>query len=305
MRDPFIQPSSIDAKRTHGLILWDHKFDREVHKEKDVQYGVEVYTFGGKKFYVKSTSPVLATGSILNAEIMKDVGIMTPPPILLAKKQGLKIQPFIATQDVHSIKDLEFMSAKDLFSQALHDLHISTIKDPWVILKQDSIRSFFLQHMSKDCLDELINAFITTKLCTNPDFTLANYFLYKRPGSKAYEGICAIDLEQSELLLFDKENKGKTNFQDFINHKYKSALLTGGYGHPTSYSEKLANLKNLIQSDKLSESNIRTLRKVIRYDMSGRAAKIKTETPSIVYRRAHDLYSALQEYNRKEILKEL
>ena len=305
MKNSFIQPSEMSDKKTKGAIVWDKDFDKDISKGKWIKDGVQVYNFGETPFYVKSSSPIIATSNILNSDVMKAVGIMNPPPIIFSKKQGLSQKPLLATQDVKSLGGIRCISASEMFAWTLYNMNLTKIKDPWVILKQDNVREFFLQYMTSECLDELINAFITTKLCTNPDFTLSNYLLYKRPNAKLYEGICAIDLEQSELFFYDQDNKGKSSFKDFISHKYKSALLTGGYGLPTSYSEKIQNLKDIIQSGKLSDGNIRTIKKVIRHDMAGRVARINKDIPLIRYKRAYDLTSALQQFNRNELSREL
>ena len=99
----FIDAGKWDVKRDGGCVVWDTRFDETLHKSQSVQYGVNKYQMHRTPLYIKDSLPGLAHTSLVNAEIMSQVGIMTPPPIILSKKEYSRKKIMIATQDVASL----------------------------------------------------------------------------------------------------------------------------------------------------------------------------------------------------------
>lgn len=284
----FMDAKKWTYKRDGGCVIWDTRFDRDLRKTEAVQYGVDKYQLFDTSLYIKDSLPGLAHTSLVNSEVMSQAGFMTPPPIILSKKECSQKRIKIATQDVASLDGLECVSAAKLYGWALFESPEIKSEDKWAVLRDKKVRDFFLQYMTPTCLEQLVNAFIATELLANPDMHLGNYLLIKKPGSKLYEGICPIDLEQSEILFMDQDNRSKGDVEKLLNQPYKSMTPTNTQDK-LSYTQRMQEIRKLVEEGLLTKSNKDTIRAVLSCNVPQIAKNINKAYKKIKNKRAVDV----------------
>jgi hypothetical protein len=161
-----------------------------------------------------------------------------------------------------------------------------------------------LEYITPKCLEELIALFLADELRTEVDRHDANYFFYKKPKSEKFEGIIAIDNEISDYATFRATTDEE--FRRYINIPYFAYTPIGTMSEEISYKDRLKQIKSFIDSGKLTEEQVSTLRKEVLFDFP-KAIREASNHPKLkaFQNKIYDSASRLWEYNRKELEKEL
>jgi hypothetical protein len=142
--------------------------------------------------------------------------------------------------------------------------------------------------MTPECLEQLINAFIATELLADADMNLGNYLLIKKQGAKLYEGICPIDLEQSEILFMDQDNCSKGDIDRLLHQPYPSITPTNTRDK-MSYTQRMQEIRRLVEEGLLTKSNKDTIRAVLSCNLPQIAKNVNQAYKRIKNKRAVDV----------------
>lgn len=269
---------------------------------------VRTRTIDDTTFYEKHIfDNVEVIGSIASAEMYNAVGIMTPP-IYLMKTPLSNPKPFkrhtvySIQQDVTSLKDFICSRGGDN-KQYIQDIYRKHSNFKWSILYDTRIRESFLSHMTPQCLNELINLFLLDELRTDIDRHTNNYFLCKSKDSDKWEHIIPIDLEC--MLIYRENISRKFDFDSFTANPYNSTTPQH-YEDYRRYSDRMIDMRELLDDGVLSKSNVDTIKSALEYDFP-KAIK-KTCKKYHLHKHTKEAYNPvahLWEYNRNTIGRDL
>ena len=259
-------------------------------------YFDEKGTYFVKRAMNKQCVPAIASSRMYNA-----AGIATPPLFMLKSKE--KKYTKTIEQEVTSINNLIY----ELAGSNIEFAKIETRafgKHKWALFYDEDLVITMLKFMEYDCLEGLKDLFLADELRTDVDRHLKNYFFYRSPESKKYQGVVAIDLEQ--MAIYKYCGTSKSDFESFLYYPYQSATPQI-VSDELSYLDRVRNIRELIDDGVLSLRNIQTLKNIISYDFPNEVKKVAKE------RGLHGLekrclvtpIERLWDYNRKTIGKDL
>lgn len=282
-------------KDNHRIDYIDQNQSNVVHLKVDY---LPMYM---KKWKVKE-----AMYSLSSAEMYHKLGILTPPmkPAIVnlhEDDQSTQINQ-IFMQDAKSI-GLYCVDANT--TKLFEDFINLNPKSKWEILYNSSYRELFLNHMTEECFEEYINMFLLDHLRSDSDRYYANFLLFRRYLTSKFEGIIPIDLDESRAIDLGISNKEE--FQSFLNTKDFSFIPSGIYGPNETYKKRTEDIQQLIQDEKLSNSQIELLRDALRYNLpkTTREMGAKYSVDKETRKQISTPTAYLWDYNRKTIGKEL
>lgn len=253
------------------------------------------------KYFMKSTSLEKALASVAASRMYGEIGINTPPVFMLKNFDSYSANTL--QQSVFSFEDaLITLASTDLEYAKIERKFFGKFK--WQMFYDTGLIQEFLKYMTPECLEQLQNIFLVDEMRTDIDRLTKNYFFYKSPESKKYEGIVVIDLEQ--MTIFNYCASSKDDFEAFILYPYQSATPQQ-VNDELCYKQRVNDIRELIQDGVLSANNIDTLKKALSYDfakslranMKGKMINPKTKNNIITP------VSRLWDYNNNTIGKDL
>ena len=218
----------------------------------------------------------------------------------------------LASQDVKVLNRTGIYVSSAGNASGIQDIKLDHLYDEvdnkWDYLYNSHKKEKLLKYMTEECLDELTTIFIIDEIRTDPDRHWENFFLYKNPNSKKYEGVIPIDLEYNILSICSESNIYSNRFENFLQQKYPTFSLYNCREKHSTYPEKLYAIKKLIQDGVLKDSQIERIRTFVNSEFSG-----------LIKRNAHkynlqnnpsaqimcELSEQLESYYRKEFENEL
>jgi len=242
--------------------------------------------------------------ALASCDLFNYIGILTPPIYLTKVPQKplySQISPEInINKDFSECKQASFTPILKPF----FDRHNCVDDYKWKILQNKDICEYFLNFMTPECFDELINMFLVDELRSEGDRHYNNYFFYKNHGSDKFNGIIPIDFDLVAILDFE-DCGTRESFNSFLKKKYcgKSPLTKVV---KESHENNILNIKKLIDEGRLTECNVEALKTALNFDFPAAVNKYadKYQASDFERNRIYTPLSFLWEYNREQ-LKEL
>lgn len=279
-----------------NIIQQDEQFSK---KADTYTSNVKVTTLNGVRYYLKDFSNGKSSiQSIATSKMYNDVGISTPELYLFKPIKG---KVTLLSQDVMSLDRLfditiamdcpDVRSRRHKFGERFHNYY------KWQVLIDPQAQSLLREYMTEDCCNQLINLFLADELRTDSDRHHGNYFLYKTPNAKKFEGIIPIDFDLVQIL--NHKIKSQDDFMRFIKDKmYCSFTPTSITDNYATYYTRMEDLRDLLDAGDLKEPQIEFLRKVISYDFPKTIIETTTNPTLMPHvNGAYDAYSRLWGYN--------
>ena len=257
----------------------------------------------GEILFVKSLDAERAIASTAASQMYSQIGINTPAVEIFRNSTDAKSQRSTIQPDVTQNNNFEIILAKNDLEYKKIFLSFST-RYKWQLLYDMDLQEKFLSYMTPQCLDSLINMYLIDELRSDSDRHLSNYFLYKKPDSKLYEGIIAIDLDQ--MQIFNYAPTSKTEFTTFLTNNYTSMTPTQREDS-TNFANRIYMLRELIYDGVLSSSNIETMVKALKHDFPN-DVKLLCKNQKLSHKlinKTHSTISRLWDYNQNELGKDL
>ena len=275
-----------------------------ITKQKSFAYAVKKVKVAGsdKDYLLKETSSPIAVATVASANMYNNIDIATPTitPLRPTKKGIIQtIQP-----DITQLPGVDILLAND-DREYMRITQSIMGRDKWEIFYNYDFQSRLLQIMTPECLEQLQNMFLVDELRTDIDRHALNFFLWRKKGSKLYEGIIVIDLEQMEVMT--KCGTSKADFENFLYTPYYSVTPQHKKDY-LCYIEKVHHIRNLIQEGVLTQNNIDTMVSALKYDLARDIKKINHKLGIYGgndYNQSVVPIQRLQDYNRKTIGKDL
>jgi len=241
--------------------------------------------------------------AISMSKLYNEAGVLTPPihPLLIKDKKA----KYTFGQDINSIKGIEVQQRNKIesFRIIAYRNYEDKPRSKWKVINDQTLKSRFLEFMTEECLDELINLHLVHELTTQFDGHAGNDFLYKKPDSDKYEGVITIDLEETTAATI--QNNQKVSFDEFLNTPSSYCTIDDNIDNFRTHPQRLEILKDLIQSGKLKKSQINVMRRALNYDLPKTIKELYSLDYRFQIKPIYETYSHLWEYNRKELQDEL
>lgn len=254
-------------------------------------------------YYVKDLEAKRAVASAVSANMYTDIGISTAPVRVFKDKTTNKNSLMTIQPDITDRQDIITILAKN--NTEFNKISQSFLtRYKWQILSDYDLQNRLLQHITPECLAQLQDVFLIDEIRTDSDRTTKNYFYYKAPNSKLWEGVIVIDLEQ--MQLYNYCGTRKDDFDSFIYTQYGSATPQQTEDNLT-YKQRIFNLRELVDAGLMSPRNIETMIKALRYDLP-KDAKFLCREQKLSYKQKNEILtplSRLWNYNQKTLGKDL
>lgn len=225
-----------------------------------------------KPYYIKDNFGKMSMVDIASSKMYNDIGIPTPPVYMLDILSKPNIQT--GTQDVNSVKGIEFTIAhSSIVENEVFSCNKEINNNKWDTLYDNYLKEELLQFMTDECFEQLITLHLIDELRTECDRHLGNYFFYKKPDSKKYEGVLPIDNEFARVVFDDIRTK--KDFEYFLKSKYSSATIFCGRDKK-SLQERMYNIKQVLHDGKLTQNQINIMKHALDYDLPANIKNLKT-----------------------------
>ena len=307
--DYFIDLDNLKLKRKKGAILGD---------AEDIYYSptAEGYRYninGVTDIYVKHEDIKHALFGMSSSKMYKDLGIPTPITTGFYKNEDLAILR-TASQDVVGLKnrniDISIADRIFAYSEFANVLGLGNDggkpKEKWNVFKNPICKAKLLTFMTPECLEKFMTVLLLDELRGDPDRHWSNFFLYRNPGSKRWEGIIPIDLELSVLINISYGFTNKTQMKEILNYYYDTFNAFEKSDKRKNYHERIDAIKKLIHKDKLSDFQLHTLKKALEYDFPG---SILRKGKKFCFQKdgeiVHDVYDCVWNFARDNLKSEL
>ena len=253
-------------------------------------------------YYVKSLDVPQAIVSSASSKLYSTIGINTPHVQTFKSSTNSKYELSTIQPDATQNKDIELVLARDdtEYQKIFRDF---STRDKWQIIYDANLQDKFLKHMTPQCLEALINIYLIDELRSDKDRHLANYFLYKTPNSKLYEGVVVIDLDQMNIFKYAPTRQ---DFSTFLTTNYTSYTPTQREDM-ANYINRIHALRELIDEGMLSSYNIETMVKALKHDFPQDVKQLckKEKLSRKLINQTYSPIARLWEYNQKELGKDL
>ncbi len=263
---------------------------------------VTKYQFAnGKTGFVKNVDIKTGIASIASSRLYEKIGILTPPVYFIAKKDKYTIQTIQPNvEDLDGVKTI--LANNDLEYTKIQTRAFGKYK--WQIFYDKQLIATLLKFMTPSCLTALQNMFLVDELRTDGDKHLENYFFYKTKGSDKYEGVIGIDLDL--MQIYNYCGSKKEDFANFLVYPYQTATPHQSYDY-VCYKQRIADMRQLVQDDVLSTSNINAITSTLEHDFP-KEIKNACKDGKLGFSERNEICKTIErlwEYNRKTIGKDL
>ena len=260
----------------------------------------------GIRYFPKGNNGEYSVVDIASANMYNNIGIPTPPIYTIEKEaEGCLKRNVIslASQDVSSVKGFLFSIANDLVSQQpMRNQRLFSMYK-WSPLYDSDLQKTFLQHMTKECFDQLVGLFLVDELRAEHDRHENNYFFYKSKEADKFEGIMPIDHEMMHVLHFDMRHKG--NCDAFLVTPYMTPNMFGSLDNG-AYINRIKDIKELLQDGMLTPAQIELMKRAISYNLPKEVKKVGKNPHFKEFKKfAYDATSRLWDYHQKDLGREL
>lgn len=301
----------IKLPQNKGCFFEDGINIRKYNSEKfNVRYGnIFSYLFGDQLMYVKPVERISNAGEnifeIISGDYFNNTGSCSvvgyPVEVKIKGDYTGRVIDYyaIATHNLKAIGAIEIIPGGELLHpNGQPSLNLS--KENWFLLKDTRFSDRLKSIMTPDCFNEYLNLFLADKLGTYSDRHGYNYFFYRKYGSRLWEGVIAIDNSMTAVGdVVDKYGIAKEDFDCFLKNSYKS-FTPQGSKNENSHIENIRELNNLIVNGEMGESQLKALKKIIKYPYEDNLEKA-CEKYCINSGKLKDNVSRLWEYNRENI----
>lgn len=274
-----------------------------ITSSKQISYNVQKVEFNQllPAYFMKKTSHEQGLNSIASSKMYKSIGINTPQVFLVNDKN----KNFSTTiqKDVTTFNEFVTTLAQSDYDFCQFEKKAYS-KYKWQMFYDKTLIIEFLKFMTPDCLEQLQNVFLVDEIRTDMDRHTQNYFFYKSPLSKKYEGIIVIDLEQ--MIVYNYCGTSKDEFMQFLYFPYTSVTPQQSIDE-MNYLQRVKNIRELIQDGVLSPNNIQTLKDALRYNYPKELKSVCKEK-ALSRKERNQIITPIQrlwEYNNQTIGKEL
>ena len=297
------------SNKANNVICYDNK----CLKQKTFSYEryLDIFILGNTMLYGKRFNEQ-SIYSMASSKMLNKLSHPTPP-IIIIEDAGNYLRT--ATENILPLEDQDYEiipAFKCIELQKLNELHTQDKENKrhlkygkWAPLYFEEEKQAFLSFMTEDCFNEFILHFLTAELRTDSDRHQGNYYLVRKKGSKKYESFIQIDLERSEIINAMCYSKYK--FNQFIkSHNYYSIDMYSRIENKLTYTERVKQLKQLVQNNNLNSLQILQLKEILNYNLPKEIQKLrKHHKGNIEIEKiadmTYDKVSQLWEYNQKEI----
>ena len=247
-----------DTRSKDSLILDDQPFTTRVRKVNIPE--------SDNNYFLKTSDVPHTMATAASAKMYNNIGINTPPITILKPPFSLSSPELIQTiqPDVTQIPGIETVLAND-DREYMQITRAIMGRDKWDIFYNYEVQARLLEIMTPECLAQIQEMFLIDELRTDIDRHALNFFLYKKKGSKLYEGVIVIDLEQMEIM--SKCGTSKSDFQNFLYTPYYSVTPQHKKDY-LCYIERAHHMREVIQDDVIPEKVRNTLEAALKSGMS-------------------------------------
>lgn len=262
--DYFQNLEKVKLPTERGILLYDGKkirYPDNITREEDEFSRTTLVEILDKPYYMKDFYFNLSYVELASSQMYNDLGLMCPPVHMLSVPNKNRTQ--IVSQDVTSIDGLEVVVAsKSIVEEDVFSFE-KEIYNKWETLYNPRIRDELLEHMTPECLEQLMIMHVLDEVRSESDRHLGNYFFYKHKGKEKFEGVIPIDNEFARVV-FDNI-RTKEDFERFLQNKYLAPTPLMSHDN-ISYKERMTNLKNVIHRGLLTKEQMDILKSELNYD---------------------------------------
>ncbi len=300
--DYFLKLEDKQLPRKNGSLLFDDTQIRYSSENMTSLSGDIILTIDNIPFYTKLNNRELSLSEVASSNMYNAIGITTPPVYLInnpSKYRRLVEGTHLINQSLYSIDKYEFKPAHNVIGESTLDM----FKGKWDAVRQTSVKHTFLKLMTQECFDNLIGLALVDELRTEKDRHIFNYFFYRRPGKRKFEGVIPIDNELMEVMNHSIQTKD--DFLTFLKHRYwaYSPISVSGF---STYLDKTRQIKDLLQEDRLTPKQIELMKKALSYDLPREFFESGSNPDLKMYRASsYDKVSQLWEFNQNDMGREL
>lgn len=288
-------------RNRHNLILDNKKITKVSQKITFTKNEPSELLIDGTSYCSKFNNFEYTVADIASTNMMNSIGIPTPPISTIEQKDKQSI--LTATQNINTIENFDFSIAamillrKEIYKYKVH----SNCK--WDILYNMEIQEAFLQFMTKECFEQLIELLLIDEIRTEQDRHEDNYFFYKRKSSNKFEGILPIDNEL--IAILHDFIKNKEDFNNFLYYPYSTPTQLGKL-ETRPYYKRINDIKELIQDQKLTPKQLNTIKKAISFDLPAEIKETCRNPKLKEYRKiTYDAIARLWDFHQKDLGREI
>lgn len=278
-------------------------------KEKRPRNHCNYYIIDKIPAFIKGEEPAQILLSTATSKMYNEIGIPTPL-ICPVKANSEVINLGLASQDVTALTKLGYEVVKADKTEFFNNHYLRNINhyaySNWVIFYTPKNQEKLKQFMTEECFDKFVSLHLADELRTDNDRHWGNFFFYKKKGADKFEGIIPIDFENVQIINSYNPHSQKA-FNKFLNsHSYRSFTIEEFITFACPYSERIRQLRDVINDGMLKPKHIETIRKELEYDLPksikelGKKYNLKTAA-NLTY----DKIAKLWLYNRKTIGRDL
>lgn len=294
--DYFLNLDKQKLKRENGVIIapeevFDLDFEPTMH-------------INNRKYFNKPTFDKLTSiQTIASCNLFHHSGILTPPVYLTKQEHDNRI--YQINEDVHRPQFIQCLQPHNMDEyKKFYNSFRYTMNNTWEILYIQHHKDYFLTFMTEDCFNDLMSLFSVDTLRSEEDRNFNNYFFYRYPGSDKFNGVIAIDHDNTNIpeLASTYAHPTADSFTKGVKYEFYSRSPMGA-DLWTSHLDNINNLKNVIVEGRMPLRAIQSTKDALNYDFPNQiksvGKKYHFDNREIVG--LYDMMSYLWEFNRREL----
>ena len=235
---------------------------------ENLKTDVQRILIDGKKYILKMSNERRGLAGVAASRMYNEVGIQTPKVELVNCQNALSIRS--VQDDISKIDGLDVILGNEQLDYLQLEKRLIG-NDKWRVFYDNDLKWAFLEFMTFDCLEQLKNMYLVDELRTERDRWLGNFYLYKRPECKKYEGVIAIDLDETAIM--HSCGVSKKDFEHFLDIEYNSTTLQQTLDFKT-YRERVRGVLELACDGVLSDANILAVKNALDFDFPKELEKL-------------------------------
>ena len=265
-----------DTSITTGTIEFLERVRRFGKRKPQTKYqvieklkvDVQRVLINGKSYVLKYSNERRGLAGVAASRMYNEIGIQTPKIELVNSDKDRSIRSI--QDDVSKINGLEVILANEQLDYLQIEKNLVG-NDKWRIFYDQNLESVFLEFMTYDCLEQLKSMYLVDELRTERDRWLENFYLYKGPESRKYEGVIAIDLDEMAIMYLC--GVSKKDFERFLDIEYNSTNPQQTFDYKC-YRERVRGVLELACDGVLSDANILVVKNALGFDFPKELEKL-------------------------------
>ena len=305
---------NMELKRENGIICIDpSQTSLEGQRGEVLIYRLKGVPIFVKDFYAEIGEENAVIYEAVVSKVMNDCGVNSAPYFYSLKKdkenEYSKLCAF--SQSVFDVDGITAFGG-DEFVKFVVGTWLEDYKpdDFWYFVENPKVKPIFLQHMTEECFEQLVDLCLFDELAGIVDRHFRNYYFYKlNPESKKFDGI--INIDSAMTWIFSSKGYRKNAQIDFDCNfsyfTYKSFLKITAVGEFSEYSyeESIKRIKKLFNKGVFGERQARLVKNFIESDIASQLKSGAEKTNRTMSKAVIDLYERVNEYLDQNLQRQL